>query len=134
MGRQDRPKASDIHRNTEYVFSKKASFPEAFPEIEALSGTVELSGHGVREWNRVRYLTNNVGEYMDCVNPVCYGGGFSLGSILRDMVRRKETHREELEICQGYEGSPGGKRRYRSCTTTFRIKIDIKYKDEQSAT
>ena len=130
MGRNDRKKASDVFRDTNYVFSRKVSFKEAFPEIASLSIVVEEDGHGVREWNRVRHYGMNVGEFVDCSNSLCYNGGFSIGEILREMVRKKETHKEETAICKGYEGSPKGRRKYRNCINSFDITVDITYKEE----
>ena len=46
---------------------------------------------------------------------------FLLGSVLRDMVLKKEVLREGKSFCQGYEGSPKGKSRYRSCIHCFEI-------------
>jgi len=131
MGKGDRKKASDVFRESNFVFSQKVSFEEAFPEIADLKVIVEESGHGVREWNRVRHYGKNIGEYIDCSNPLCYNGGFSLGSILREMVRKRETHREETAICQGYEGSPKGRRKYRDCMNFFKITVDIQYKPNE---
>jgi hypothetical protein len=129
MGRSDRKKASDVFRDTNYMFSKKVGFDQAFPEIEDLKVVVEQDGHGIREYNKTRHYGKDVVEYIDCSNSLCYNGGFSIGGILRDMVRNRETHREDLALCQGYEGSPKGRRRYRSCINSFQFKIDIKYKD-----
>ena len=134
MGRRDRMKASDVFRETDYVFSKKVSFEEAFPEIADLKVVVEEDGHGVHEWNRTRHYGKGVGEYIDCSNSLCYNGGFSLGNILREMVRNRETHKETTEICQGYEGSPKGQRRYRSCLNHFKITVDIVFKEEDATT
>lgn len=95
MSKNDRLKASDVFRQTNYLFSKKVSFGEAFPEIEDLTVEVEEMGHVIREWNRKRtYGKQYLGEYIDCSNPICYNGGFSIGSILREMVRKKETTKE----------------------------------------
>lgn len=44
------------------------------------------------------------------------------------MVSKKQTDLETVAICQGYEGSPKGKRRYRSCINSFKVKVHITYK------
>lgn len=132
MSSQDRQKASDVFRNTDYVFSKKGTFAEAFPMIEDIRVVVKHGGHyGVNDWNREEHYGTNIGEYVDCTNSMCYNGGFSVGNFVRMMVASKQTHFEKDYIsCQGYEGSPKGKRRYRSCTNHFGVTIDIKYKSE----
>lgn len=129
MGRQDRKKASDIFRETNFVFSKKGPFKEAFPEIE--SATVEFSekGQGVFRGSGPSVRTEkNLGEFIDCHNPVCYDGGFNIGEILRDMTARRETERSVQRTCQGYEGSPKGKKKYRGCLNSFDVKVSIRYK------
>ena len=118
-----------MFRESEFVFSKKASFEEAFPEIEDLTVEVEETGHGVGEWNRKRIYRKQYlpGEYIDCSNPLCYNGGFSIGSILREMVKKKQTELETSKLCQGHEGSPKGRRIYRKCMNFFKVKVSIKY-------
>ncbi len=129
MTMRDRKKASDVFRESNFVFVEKVAFEKAFPEIEDVSVVVEEQGDGVSKWTSTRsYGKSSVGEYIDCSNPLCYNGGFSIGSILREMVRNKDTHKEASEGCRGYEGSPKGRRKYRDCMNYFKIKIDIKYK------
>lgn len=125
-----RLKASDIFKESKYVFVNKVSFEEAFPEIEDIIITVEESGKGFDNLNNKHTYTkqNFPGEYIDCSNPLCYSEGFSLGKIIRNMVKEKKTELETLEICLGYEGSPKGKKYYRDCLNQFRVKISIKYK------
>jgi len=132
MSKRDRrQKASDVFRESEFVFVQKVSFEEAFPEIKDLTVEVEESGHGVSEWNRKRTYRKQYfpGEYIDCSNPLCYNGGFSIGSILREMVRNRQTELETSKLCQGNEGSPKGRRIYRKCMNFFKIKVSIKYRE-----
>jgi hypothetical protein len=134
LSRDDRQKASDVFRDTNYVFSSKVAFSDAFPEVrEARVKVVEQghtgswsSGDSTRSFSSLRGL----GEYIDCSNPLCYNGGFSVGSILREMVPKRETHQETTTVCQGYEGSPKGRRRYRSCINYFTITVDVDYVNE----
>jgi len=134
MSIRNRKKASDVFRETEFVFSKKVPFKEAFPEIIDFKIECKEAGHLGYYYSKNenwRYYTieNPPGEYIDCSNPLCYNGGFSIGRVLREMVRNKETEKEGDAICQGYEGSPGGRRKYRSCINFFQYKVKIKYKD-----
>ncbi|HPW98276.1 MAG TPA: hypothetical protein PK218_06940 [Flavobacterium sp.] len=130
--RDERQKASDVFRESNFVFSKKVGFDVAFPQIEDLTVEVEESRHGVGDWNRKStYKKQNFpGEYINCSNSLCYNGGFSIGSILREMVRNKQTELETSKLCQGNEGSPKGRRIYRKCMNFFKIKVSIKYKVE----
>ena len=122
-------KASDVFRETQFLFAKKVSFKEAFPEIKKLEIRAKESGYGVYEEFDTKYysIEHLAGEFIDCSNPLCYNGGFSVGKILREMVREKETHYGGLKICQGYEGSPKGRRRYRRCINSWEVTIDLEY-------
>lgn len=126
-----RQKASDVFRETNFIFSEKGSFDEAFPEIEDLTVEVEKSGEGVKEWNHksVYRMQNFPGEYINCNNPLCYNGGFAIGSILREMVRNKQLELETSKFCIGNEGSPKGRIIYRKCLNSFNVKVTIKYKE-----
>lgn len=130
MSREDRMKASDVFRKTESLFSTKVSFDEAFPGIEDVSVEVEEYGRGVTlEFNRLIYKKGEIGEYINCRNPLCYNGGFSIGEILREMVRNKQVDSVTSKLCQGYEGSPKGRKRYKPCMNGFKVKVHIKYKE-----
>ncbi|MBC8492913.1 MAG: hypothetical protein H8D43_03930 [Chloroflexi bacterium] len=130
-----RKKASDIFRETEYRFAKKTPFfEEAFPQIEDLRVEVTESDDMLEGGGCVRVYTikDPPGEYIDCSNPLCYNGGFSIGPILRDMVRKGETERETTKRCQGYEGSPKGRRKYKLCWIWFKIKVFVKYRNGEA--
>ena len=137
MGRRDeRMKASDVFREAKFLFSRKASFDEAFPEIENVVIEVEERGDGVNHWGfcgsrRVYKNPHLPGEYIDCSNPLCYNGGVRVGSIIHEMVKERSTGRVgSTSFCQGYEGSPKGRRRYRKCTNSFKVIISITYKEK----
>lgn len=125
-----RQKASDVFRDAHFVFAEKTTFEKAFPEIEDITVVVRETGHGVSEWNKERaFGKRSIEEYVDCSNSLCYNGGFSLGEIIRRMVRDKLTELETTKICQGNEGSPKGRRIYRKCMNGFHVKVKIKYRD-----
>ncbi len=126
--RNQRQKASDVFRDANFVFANKVPFEEAFSEIEDVSVEVEESGEGVSWQGKRTYGKASLGEHINCSNPICYNGGVSIGSILRGLVRNKQTQAEVTKKCQGYEGSPKGKRKYRDCFNFFKIKVSVKYK------
>jgi hypothetical protein len=111
------------------VFSKKVSFKEAFPQIKDLNVEVTEIGSGTNYKGQTQSYSKAdfPGEFIDCSNPLCYNGGFSIGGIIREMVENNQTDIETSKSCRGYEGSPKGKRRYRSCTSFFKIKVHIDY-------
>ena len=129
MSNNKHMKAQDVFNSTDFVFSSKGTFEQVFPQIADITIRVKESGYGVTPGFDTRTYTKSIGEYVNCSNPSCYNGGIRVGSIIHEMVRKGDTHGEEKHICQGYEGSPKGHRRYRSCINFFHVTIDIKYKD-----
>lgn len=129
--RDKRPKASELFaKEDNLVFrGKKVPFAEAFPNIVDFQIEVKRPREGTR--GKIETLTYNPrnppGEYVDCTNEICYGGGFSLGKILREMVERRETERKTSEICKGNKASPKGHRKYGVCTTLFEVQISLEY-------
>lgn len=130
MGFKYRPKASELFQKRGPFFGEKVSFEKAFPTIEDVLVEVKEQGQGAFG-DKIRYKKSSIGEYIDCSNPLCYNGGFSIGRILRKMIENKQTELETSKFCKGYEGSPKGKRRYRNCINRFKIKVNIKYKKEE---
>ena len=108
--REKRQKAQDVFNEGNYVFGHKTTFEKAFPEVEQCIVEVHESGHGVSAWNQGVSRYTNPGEYINCSNSLCYTGGFNIGWPIRDMVRKRETEREDTALCQGSEGSPKGRR------------------------
>ena len=128
-------KASDVFREADFIFGKKGTFEEAFPQITDVTVEVTEEGKGfdgrdLTERRRVYSKSDPPGEYADCSNSFCYNGGVGIGSILRTMVYARETHHEDTHFCQGQEGSPKGRRRYGPCFNHFKVKITLLYMSE----
>jgi hypothetical protein len=128
MAVRKRMKASDVFASSNFFLAGKGAFKEAFPQIERLKVEVEESDFGNNPRLSI-YSEVNCGEYIDCSNPLCYNGGFGVGQIIRNMVTCGETEYEDDYIpCQGYEGSPKGRRKNSNCLHRFKVKISIKYR------
>lgn len=83
MTTNKRDKASDVFKSTNYVFSSKVSFSDAFPQIKNVRVEVEEDGEGVYELSKKRiYSKEDMGEFINCSNLRCYNGGFRIGSII----------------------------------------------------
>jgi hypothetical protein len=131
--RNKRQKASDVFREGNFLLASRVSFSEGFPSIRELRVEVAESGQGVRTSYGPALLTEKTcGEYFDCSNTLCVNGGFSIGSILRDMVKAGETERQVTRFCQGYEGSPKGRRNYGPCDDSFDVTVKILYHGESA--
>ncbi len=120
-------KASDVFSQSEFLLGPKVLFSEAFPDIARMEVDVICTDSSEPTYVR-RYTETTAGQYVDCVNPLCYNGGFNLGVILHEMVRERETDREGTKWCQGNEGSPKGRRIYRGCGERFDYKIRLTLK------
>ena len=131
-------KASDVFGQSKpFLGGFTSEFDRAFPEIEKVVVEVEEEGDvspdpfgGETTKKRVYGKSTLPGEYIDCSNPRCYNGGFRLSQTLRFMVDSRETNREEIYFCQGYEGSPKGRVKYDDCDNRFKVKITVVYKEE----
>jgi hypothetical protein len=126
-----RPKASELgYRGRPLIVER--TFEEAFPDIIEPRFEVKTVSRGSEftDGTRIFNMSNKQVEFFDCGNPLCYGGGFSMGHVLSRMysAQPKQTHYEGGESCRGYEGSPKGKKRYRGCTNHWKVKVDITYK------
>jgi hypothetical protein len=135
MGREDREKLTDVISKSQFLFSKKVdTFHEAYPTIAKLHVEVsekELGSSGLAR--RLTFTEQHFQHAVNCSNPVCYRGGVQVGWLIHDMVRNKETDREETKSCEGYEGSPKGRKRYRTCLHRFTVKAHVDYREDASA-
>ena len=140
MARQQRhQKATDVFLETKWFLGEPVSFAKAFPRIASLRVRVKGSGYydrplaGFKDDGWRTYTESTTGEYIDCRNPVCYNGGFRVAEQLRFMEQAGETHREWTASCQGFEGSPKGRKRYRPCDEHWKVVVDVTYKEPETA-
>ena len=126
---KDRESSQDRFNKTNFVFTEKTTdFSKAFPGIEKLRIEITEKGNGITPGFNTSVITNsNMCEYSNCSNKSCVHGGVHIGELVRSMMHKKETLKEEYKICIGNEGSPKGKRVYRKCLNRFDIKIEISY-------
>jgi len=129
-----RQKASDVWKeNTPFLGTgAKVGFKKAFPTISSIKVKVVESDSGIELGPR-HYDEENVGEFINCSNEMCYNGGFQLGHIIREMVRTGTTQDQASKNCQGFEGSPKGRKRYRSCWHSFEVTVEIEYKADTNS-
>lgn len=132
MARDRRQKASDVFREAAHFLGEKVSFARAFPQIADIHVEVVETRAGTGGTPR-HYGKQGLGEYINCSNRLCYNGGFRIGSAIRDMVSGQETTREGSSLCQGYEGSPKGRKKYGPCDRFFKWKITIEYRPSEDA-
>jgi hypothetical protein len=117
---------------TRFFLGEKVPFSRAFPQIEKVDVRVRISEWPSEKTTPHYYTQHNLGEYIDCINPRCYKGGFRIGDDLRRMVAQRQEEFSGSASCQGYEGSPKGRRKYGPCDMQFEYTIKVTYKDQTS--
>lgn len=126
--RDRRDKASDIFNRSTPVFAQKVPFAQAFPQVEHI--TVRVTENDmVNDVHTIIFDERNMREFVDCTNWVCFNGGFRLGNLVGELVRDGATEGSKSGLCQGYEGSPKGRRKYRKCLHGFKVEVRIVYKE-----
>jgi len=135
-------KLSDVEANTNYFLPRVAStFEKAYPTVKSIRVEVRPVGEGFEpsrwsnqtEWLEV-YNETNFQAILNCRNPRCFGGGLNLDYLIRwAVVEAKQTEYETTSHCEGYEGSPNGRRKDGPCDTYFKVKVAVVYKDDEVA-
>lgn len=129
MNIQPRKQAQDRLSEGQTIFGppQVTSFETAFPQIATLKIVATESGHEVRYGDNTHTYTGSIGEYINCSNAFC-DGGYHIAQLIREMVAKKETHRESTLLCKGNETSPKGHRIYKKCMNGLSVDIEITYK------
>jgi hypothetical protein len=113
------------------LFGQSIPFARAFPMLAGLETTVWIRPHGSTEENpqeRHFGFRNPPGEHIQCTKKGCTNGGWCIGDVMRDMIARRETHRNVEGRCNGKQWVVGPK--YRDCVTHFAAEIQLAYKPE----
>lgn len=122
MSRNDRPKACDLFGH------KLVSFETDFPEIKNFEMEVDVEPGLKNAYTMHFSMTKRPSEYIDCQELLCYGGGFSVSSIIGEMVRKRESKYDGWQTCRGYLGSPKGNAEYQACVSRWKVRASIEYK------
>lgn len=124
MTDSNRMKATDVFAASR-SFLGKGTFAQAFPLASKI--TVDVKEKSFGELLSSKTYTNP-GEYINCSNPRCYKGGVRVAQLLRQMIENEESSKSWSNIfCQGYEGSPKGRKKYDDCEHRFEIHVNIDY-------
>jgi hypothetical protein len=107
----------------------EVSFERVFPVVRDIEVEVEQMG---RPWRTTRNVWKGPHwpeRHVNCQNRLCVRGGFALWEVLGRMISQRKAEDEGERLCQGYEGSPGGRRKYGVCPNIFKYKIRIEYRE-----
>jgi len=113
------------------------TFEETYPELEDALVEWKESGNNTdrpdflsknkdQKFNSRFSIKENHGTLISCSNTLCKKGGFQLGFVIHEMIRKKETEREGFIPCEGYE--PMGRGNKRRCLNSISYRITLKYK------
>jgi len=127
LGRRRKQKAGDIFGRSQLVFTTQATFSEAFPSVERADIDVTEVARG-RSGSQ-SFTEKNAREFVDCSNPACFGGGVSVGAVLRDMIVARSTQASERQMCRGYVGSR--RRRAGDCPHVFTVRASVEYRESE---
>ena len=128
LGRVRKDKAGAVFNKSQLAVATKASFAEAFPSVRR--ARIEVAETFYRR-TVIHHLTEeNAREFVDCSNPACYGGGVSIGAILRWMVATRRSEATDTQLCRGYEGSR--RRRARDCPHSFTVRVELEYAEDDA--
>jgi hypothetical protein len=129
-----RLKASDVFNLSTPFLGKTSNFDEAFPGLADLVVTVRETDWDQSEVRLHQFRKGNIARFVDCSNARCYNGGFNLQSFISTKTygKNKPADLETVAYCQGYEGSPKGRRNYGPCDHRFEVKVRVTYKSETS--
>jgi hypothetical protein len=127
LGRKE--KAGAVFGRSQLTVTTKASFSEAFPTVTRARIEVEESFY--RRTLIHRLTEYDAREFVDCSNPACYGGGVSVGDVLRRMVITRRPEATETQLCRGYEGSK--RHRIRDCAHRFTVRVELQYREADAS-
>jgi hypothetical protein len=96
--------------------------------IDRLRISVRERGRDAEPFELRIHHKDAVREHVDCNNPLCYNGGFSLGDLLREMVRGRQNEFIGTCFCSGQEGDPEEEGPHPSCATRFEIEATLRYR------
>jgi hypothetical protein len=124
-------KASDLYGATQPGGPVAANEP--YPGVAAIEVRWQKQTLG-SGWQRYRepwqvIEPHRIGEFIDCPDPLCFGGGCCIGAVVRDMVLMKSNQRRGRVRCKGQKGADG-KRRWRLCINVFKYEVRITYHED----
>lgn len=120
-----REKASQVAAKNPPYLATPGTFDQTFPTVTDFTIEIEEDDGGWPIKNGKSRFTfanrSTMPSIVNCTNRLCYNGGVSIQRLLESMIASGKTTLEIHERCQGYAGSPAGRRRYRDCVHGFKI-------------
>ena len=95
--------------------------------VERLRISVQEKGRNAEPFELRIIHKDAIREHVPCHNPLCFDGGFSLGDLLREMVRSRQEELIGTSFCTGREGDPDEAGPHPSCSTRFEVEATLLY-------
>jgi hypothetical protein len=87
--------------------------------------SVTEKGRGAEPFTWIMTARDAVRERVPCNNPDCFDGGFSLGDLLRELVRTGQSDYIGTCFCTGRVGDPELIQERPSCETRFETEAHL---------
>jgi hypothetical protein len=109
---------------TNHVFGRYTTFDEAYPTLsdavidykQYMFGSSAADSENLPE----HYSIRNGGGVIDCKNPACVGGGFTIDRAINDV---DASDKPKTMRCSGHENM--GRGQTRSCLSRIRYKVRL---------
>jgi hypothetical protein len=98
-------------------------------KLSSLEIHVQEKGRRALAWEIRIIHKDAIREHIDCSNPLCQMGGFSLGDVVRDMVKGQQRDFIGTNFCTGQEGDLEKPETLRSCETRFEVEAILRFKN-----
>ena len=96
--------------------------------VERLSISVAEKGENAEPFAWRMSAREAVRERIPCNNPACFDGGFSLGDLLREVIKNRQREYIGACFCTGREGDPESPGPHPSCATRYDVEINLSFR------
>jgi hypothetical protein len=96
--------------------------------VERLSVEISEIGRNAEPFAWRMTSREAVRERIPCNNPDCFDGGFSLGDLLRELVKNRQRDYMGACFCTGREGDPELQGPHPSCATRYNVEIALSFR------
>jgi len=116
--------------------SEKAELPSketiridgTLDRVESIRLSILEKGKNADPMERRILRVDAVRERVRCHNPLCQGGGFSLGDLLRDLVGSRQEEFVGTSFCAGQEQRHPEVEEFRSCRTRYEVQATLRFR------
>ena len=97
-------------------------------KLERIDITVHEKGRHAEPFDLHIVHKDAMREFVECNDPDCFNGGFSLGEVIREMVRGRQEEFIGTSFCVGQLGDPEELGPHPSCQSRFDVQATLRYR------